>query len=100
MTRTPGQKQGLKPNRRRDPTTDETKELVGTVRSGIARLTPKELKRIKHLTKKVIALNVRRHPKNRRLKDSNRVIIDSGATITLLKKHRWLRQLATRLTAM
>ena len=28
------------------------------------------------------------------------IIIDSGATITLLKKHRWLRELATRLTAI
>ena len=73
---------------------------MGTVNSGVARLTPKDLLKIKGLTKKVVALNRRRIPKNRRLKDAHRIIIDSGATISLLRKHRWLRQLATRLTAI
>ena len=92
---------GPKPGRRRDAA-KHARELVGTVNSGVARLTPKDLLKIKGLTKKVVALNRywywfnrRRIPKNRRLKDAHRIIIDSGATISLLRKHRWLRQLAT-----
>ena len=70
------------------------------MRAGVARLTQREVLKVRALRRKVIALNTRRYSRNRRMRDSQRIIIDSGTTITLLKKHRWLRELATRLTAI
>ena len=105
MTRNPGTKHECKPGGRPRATQKNVeeptgKELVMAMKAGVARLTPRELHKIRALRRKVIALNTRRYTRNRQMRDSRRIIIDSGATITLLKKHRWLRKLATRLTAI
>ena len=74
--------------------------LVKAIRAGVARLSSKDIRKLRAMRNKIIALNTRRDKRHRRSGRTGRIAIDSGATITLLKKSKWLRKLATRFTAI
>ena len=74
--------------------------LVKAIRAGVARLSSKDIRKLRAMRNKIIALNTRRDKRHRRSGRTGRIAIDSGATITLLKKSKWLRRLATRFTAI
>ena len=74
--------------------------LVEAIRAGVARLTEKDLRALRKLRKKVIALNVRRDKCYRRSGTKGKIAIDSGATITLLRKSKWLQKLCARFKAI
>ena len=84
----------------RDGEKPSGRTLVEAIRAGVALLTEKDLCALRKLRKKVIALNTQRDKFYRSRKSSGRIAIDSGATITLMKKQQWLKRLTARLTAI
>ena len=72
----------------RDGEKPSGRTLVEAIRAGVARLTEKDLCALRKLRKKVIALNTQRDKFYRSRKSSGRIAIDSGATITLMKKQK------------
>ena len=64
------------------------------------RVTPKEVKKLKTLRRQLKALQARTVVRVKGKRKHSRVCIDSGATLTLLRKQKWLRKLARRIMAV
>ena len=94
-TNAPKTRSGRQPSRNtanRHPTAGYVRNLAGGVQ-----LSRKTLSKLRGLREKVVALNARHNYQRR---PGAATIIDSGATVHLVKSKKWLRRLCNRLKAI
>ena len=83
-------------------------EIMRLIRTGKLHVTSEEMKKLRKLRGEIRHVNrvynlhqpARRARQVQRSNRAERFVVDSGATITLLRSKKWLRQLLTRVRAI